>query len=299
VSQPPDTPKRLPKVVRIILTVVLLGGATVIGMVAAMIGLALLLTVVALLLGPIPEFEGYRVFHAAMGLGFGLALALGLWCYAALNGLNGRAKALNRVVAVGALFGAVAGGVVGVFEIVPDYCGPDGATNVDISLRFVGNVVYRRWERRYIFLPALDWEILGTILGAGLGATGGALLALAVMALNRRWGVDTGKPPALLRYAALPLFLGGLGAFAGPLGIDASGGPRFGGAPDSGERLVEGYGPMPVKKVVPKEEVEEFVSRLRMSGTALWGIIGTIVGAGISVGIWFFERPSLRVHHAG
>ncbi len=192
-SEPPGIPYPLPRSARIFLTVVLLGGGAVIGTFAGMIAGVFLLLTVGNLLGGLPEFDVDVVFHGMMGLGFGIAVALGLWIYGALNDLKGRAKALNRVVAIGVLFGSVAGSVVGIFKIVPDYCGPDGATNVDISLRFLGTVIDRHWERRYIWAPALEWEILGTSLGAGLGATAGALLVLGIMALNRQWGVETGK----------------------------------------------------------------------------------------------------------
>jgi hypothetical protein len=198
VPEPPNTPNRLSSAAPIILTAVLLSGSAIIGTFAGMIASIILLVAVGHLLGGLPEFVVDFVFHGAMGLGFGIAVAFGLWVYRRLNDLKGRAKALNSFVAIGVLFGSVAGGVIGIFEIVPDYCGPDGATNVEISFRFLGTVIDRHWERRYIWAPALDWEILGTILGTGLGATAGALLALGIMSLNRQWGVETGKPPALL-----------------------------------------------------------------------------------------------------
>jgi hypothetical protein len=161
----------------------LFGGAFV-GLIIGTVGL-----VVTLLMGIAPEVADFPL-ERGMGVlaGFGAALGvLILWGIAhAAFGKRRPKSPYVRPVVIGAMLGSLIGGTVGAYRVDADYCGPDGASNVNVRLTFSNLEIYRFFARRSIFWPGFGDDCEGTVVGVAMGAFVAALTASGSVAILRR-----------------------------------------------------------------------------------------------------------------
>src|SRR4051794_40262459 len=161
-----------------LLWVGMIGGGVLVGAIFGTVvcGIGLIVAALADLVPDGPDLPPEHCVGVVAGLGALLGVFIAWRLLHAASVQRGRAAPWHRATVLVAAVGAFLGASVSAYRVEADYCGPDGASNVDVRLRFTGVVIHHYWARRSWLWPGFEDDCEGAVAGAVLGAVAGALV---------------------------------------------------------------------------------------------------------------------------